>query len=295
MRFRTPVLVFLGVAWASNGSAQSWQDAYERQEYSTAASMLQAIVFEHASQGGARYPELHAIQTLARMYAEGRGIAVDALTACALSNLGNGAAVYSYGSTDARTLAIRQQLETYCIPLSAAERRDAMESAGCVQPGPSPQVVFESPSRRVELSRSRLVISDRAGTHDHPLAPLLRCAQQVPLVRYARVAPPRGTKLAPREFLELFSWHSTTKDGRVVRTLEWSAVELTPPSPVVRTRAVLERAEGSTWPARPVPVQFARPVKFTMHKSGDVRWQIAGGPGFHGTIGRPAVLRAGRN
>ncbi len=295
VRTRMPALTLLTLVWAATASAQSWQEAYERQDYSTAVSLLQALVFEHASEGGSRYPEVQAIQTLAQMYAEGRGVTADALTACALSNLGSDAAVYSHGEHDPRTMAIRRQVETYCIPLNAAERREAMEAAGCFQPGPPPRVVFESLSRRVELSRSRLIVTDGGRTRDYPLAPLVRCAQQLPVVRYARVVPPRGSKVAAREFVEVLSWHSAVRDGRTVRTLEWSAIELTPQSAAIRARTVLDRSEGSAWPAQPVPQEFARPVKFTMHKSGDVRWQMPGRTGLHGIIGRPAVLTAGKS
>ena len=57
------------------------------------------------------YPDPQAIQTLAQLYAEGRGVAQDPLTACALSNLGSGAAVYRHGERDARTIAIQRQVE----------------------------------------------------------------------------------------------------------------------------------------------------------------------------------------
>jgi hypothetical protein len=257
--------------------------------------MLQTIVFEHPSEGGSRYPDVQAIQTLAQLYAEGRGVPQDALTACALSNLGSGAAVYSHGERDPRTVAIRQQVEAYCIPLTAAERREAMEAAGCFQPGPVPRVLFESPARRVELGRSRLVVTDRGRTREYALAPLVRCAQQLPLVRYVRVPAPRASKLAAREFVEVFSWHSTVKDGRMIRTLEWSAIELTSQSATLRARTVLDRGEGSAWPPRTIPTEFARRITFAMHKSGDVRWQMPGRPGVHGVIGRPAVLRARTN
>ena len=43
-----------------------------------------------------------------------------------------------------------------------------------------------------------------------------------------------------------------------MRTLEWSAIELTSQSAVVRARTVLDRGDGSAWPARPVPEAFSR-------------------------------------
>ena len=292
MRTRTLASAGLLLLWASAAAAQPWQHAYERQDYPAAAAMLQAIVFEHSADGGSRYPDLRAIQTLAQMYDEGRGVARDRVAACALSNFGSGAAVYHFGERDARTAAIQRQVEAHCMPLSAEERREAMQAAGCFQPGPAPRVLYESAAYRVELGRSSLRVTTRGRTREHALAPLLRCPQQVALARHVRVRAPKGSKAAAREFVEIFSWHSTIRDGAPVRTLEWSVIELTSTSAAIRARTVLERGGGSTWPAREVPVELARPVTFTMHKSGDVRWQMAGRRSLHGVIGRPAAVRA---
>jgi hypothetical protein len=294
----------LALLWTANlsaqtagvrgGGAETWQDAYARRDFATAAAKLQAIVFEHpqGTTGGSRYPDAQAIQTLAQLYGEGNGVPQDALTACALSNLGSGAAVYQHGDRDPRTAAIRRQVEAHCVPLTPDERRDAMAANRCFQLGPTPRVLVESPSRRVELGRSRLIIEERGQEREYQLTPIIRCAQQVPEVRYARVPPPKGAKIPAREFVEIYSWHSSVKDGRALRTLEWSAIELTGKTVTLRARTVLERGEGSTWPAREVPAEFSKPVTFSMHKSGDVRWQMAGRPGLHGVIGRPATLRA---
>ena len=292
MRARTSAITGLIVVWAAAASAQPWREAYDRKDYPTAASLLQADVFEHVPHGGSRYPDVQAIQTLARMYAEGRGIPQDGLMACALSNLGSGAAVYQYGDRDPRTLAIQSQVETHCVPLSAAERREAMDAGGCFRQPPAPQVLLESPARSVELGRSRLTIVSRGDTQEYALAPLIRCAQQVPLARYVRVPAPRGSRLGAREFVELYSWHSATKEGQRVRTLEWSVVELTPQAPMLRARTILERGEGSAWPARPVPPEFSSGATFSMHKSGGVRWKMSSS--LHGVIGRPGTLRARR-
>jgi hypothetical protein len=289
MLTRTPAFAGLMLAWAAAASAQSWQEAYDRQDYPTAAAQLQSIVFEHP-QGTSRYPDPQAIQTLAQLYAEGRGVAKDPLTACALSNLGSGAAVYRHGERDARTIAIQRQVDSYCVPLTAHERRQIVDADGCFQQGPAPVVLLASPTRRIEVAQSRLTVVDRGRPREYGLRPLLRCAQQVPVVRYVRVAAPRGSKVGAREFVEMYSWHSTTTGGQRMRTLEWSAIELTPQSAVVRARTVLDRGAGSTWPARPVPDVFSRGATFSMHRSGDVRWQMSSQ--LHGVIGRPSTLQA---
>ena len=297
MRTRTMGFAGLILAWAATASAQGWQEAYARRDFPTAAALLQATVFEHPqqlSQGSARYPDAQAIQTLAQMYADGQGVPQDLLTACALSNLGSGAAVYQHGDRDPRTAAIQRQVEAHCVPLTPAERRDAMQANRCFQLGPPPRMLVESATRRVELGRTRLTIVEHGRTREYALMPIVRCAQQVPEVRYVRVPPPKGLKLPAREFVEIYAWHSSMRDGQRLRTLEWSAVELAGKSVTLRARTVLERGEGSAWPARGVPPIFAAPVKFAMHKSGDVRWQMAGRSGLHGVIGRPAALRATR-
>jgi len=292
MRTRIAGLAALIALWAAAAEAQSWQDAYSRRDYPTAASLLQAEVFEHPAHGGSRYPDVQAIQTLAQMYADGHGVPQDALTACALSNLGSGAAVYQHGERHPKTLEVQRQVEALCVPLAAAERRDAMEANRCFQEGPTPRVLAESATRKIEVDRTRLTVVERGRAREHALASLLRCAQQVPEVRHVRVPAPKGTKLSAREFVEIYSWHSSYKDGRRLRTLEWSAIELTAQSATLRARTILERGEGSAWPSRAVPTEFSRPVTFAMNKAGDVRWQMPGRPGLHGLIGRPATLRA---
>jgi hypothetical protein len=299
MRIKAWLCAGMLLGWADVTFSQTlpadWQDAYARHDYPTAAALLQTLVFEHSAQGGNRYPDVEAIQTLAEMYAEGRGVARDTLTACALSNLGSGAAVYRHGDRDSRTLAVQKQVEVYCVPLGAEERREAMDAAGCFQHGPIDGVLFSTPAKRIEISRSKLVVVEKERTREYGLRPLLRCAQQVPLVRHVRVGAPKGSRLRVREFVQIFSWHSTVKGGVRMRTLEWSAVELTPQSAMLRARSVLVRGEGSTWPARPVPDEFAGGAAFQMQKSGDVRWKMTGRSGLHGVIGRPSTLRASSN
>ena len=292
MRNRTSAFAGLILVWAGAASAQPWQDAYDRKDYPTAASLLQTIVFEHAPQGASRYPDVRAIQTLAEMYAEGRGVPADALTACALSNLGSGAAVYRLGERDARTIAVQRQVEAYCVPLTPAERREAMAPDRCLQQGPEPRVLFISAARRVEVGRTHLTVVDRGRERQYTVASLVRCAQQVPEVRHVRVPAPKGAGLPSREFVQLYSWHSAVADGKRVRTLEWSAIELTPQGPTLRARTVLDHAEGSAWPARPLPAEFSRGASFSMYRSGDVRWQMSGRRALHGVIGRPGALRA---
>lgn len=282
----------LVAAAASAASAQPWRSAYDRQDYPTAAALLQAEVFEHPGQGAGRYPDSHAVQTLAELYAEGRGVPQDSVTACALANLASGAAVYQHGEKDPRTAAIGRQVEAYCVPLSVADRREAMDANRCLAQGPSPRVLVESPTRRIELTRSTLRVTERGREREYPLAPLVRCAQQLADVRYARVAAPKGSRVGAREFVEVYAWHSTTNGGRRYRMLGWTAVELTPRAAVIRARTLLTRAEGSAWPAPPLPAEFTKPVKFAMQASGDVRWQMTGKTGLHGVIGRPAPLRA---
>lgn len=278
--------------WTSAASAQPWQDALDRQEYAAAAALLQAEVFEHPGPPAARYPDARAVQRLAELYAEGRGVVQDRVTACALSNLASGAAVYQHGEKDARTVAIGRQVEAYCVPLSAAERREAMDANRCLPQGPAPRVLVESAARRIEVRRSALRIIERGREREHPLGPLVRCAQQVADVRHVRVPAPKGSRIGAREFVEIYAWHSTVNGAQRHRMLEWTAVELTPGAAIIRARTLLARAEGSAWPARPLPPEFTHPVRFSMQPSGDVRWRMTGKATLHGVIGRPASLRA---
>ena len=291
MLIRTPALAGFLLAWATTVTAQPWQEAFDRQDYPTAAAQLQGIVFEH-SQGVARYPDPQAIQSLAQLYAEGRGVAKDPTMACALSNLGSGAAVYRYGERDQRTAAIQRQVDTFCVPLTAEERRRIVEADGCFQQGPASAVLLASATRRIEVTPSRLTVIERGRRREYGISARSSAAHnRCPWFATCVCQRRADREVAAREFVEIYLWHSTANEGRQTRTLEWSAIELTAQAAVLRARTVVERGAGLTWPARPVPEAFLPGATFSMHRSGDVRWQLKlAAPRRHRSASHPASL-----
>jgi hypothetical protein len=217
------------------------------------------------------------------MYAGGLGVPEDRVMACALFGLGTGAAAYQHGETHAVPVTARRLLEEHCLRLSQDERRESMDLAGCFRDGPARQSLQLGRGHRVEVGRTALVVELNGRRRVHGLTGLTGCVQQIPLVRVTSVAAPKGSNRRNRQFIEVFAWRSGMRDGRAVRTLEWRALEVKGTNLIVAARAVLATAEGSAWPAPPVP-EPVRSVRLRMLKSGQVRWQTAGQPSTTGLI-----------
>ncbi len=242
-----------------------------------------------ATPGGSRYPDVHAIQTLAQMYAEGRGVPQDALTACALSNLGSGAAVYQHGERDPRTVAIQRQVEAHCVPLSTDERRDAMAANRCLQQAPAPRVLVESPIATRRARRARADRRANAVGRANTRSPRSSAARS----RCRKCATSAWRRRGERSCRHGSSSRSTrgTRPSRTVvrlRTLEWSAIELTAkgrrPSRADRPRARRRLdVAGAKRPARVLETGQVRDAQVGRRPLADAR-----SPGLHGIIGRPA-------
>ncbi|MCA1563677.1 MAG: hypothetical protein LC804_26650 [Acidobacteria bacterium] len=146
----------LTIAGAVPVTAQPWLEAYNGRDYSTAAAILKPMVLDRQGDPAQPYADARAVQALGTLYAAGNGVERDPVMACALFNLGSGAARYQHGSGHAVTKAAERLVEEHCVPLTPAERQEVADLAGCIRTGPVPQVLPISPGHRVEVSRTQL-------------------------------------------------------------------------------------------------------------------------------------------
>lgn len=119
--FMASLLLLVGPAT----HAQDWREPYARGDYVRAADMLH----ERITGTDIATIEPRPLQQLAAMYAEGRGVPVDPVMACALAQFAEGQAMSiggpGYLSETTRAAEIQKR---YCTNLAAAERLEVLES-----------------------------------------------------------------------------------------------------------------------------------------------------------------------
>jgi hypothetical protein len=282
-----PVTLALALACPAGALAQSWDDAYRRGDYATAAAALHPLVFQPAESDRERsYPDARATQTLGQMYAAGLGVARDSVVACALFGLATGSAVYQHGDGHALTDAARRLLDGECVKLTAEERTEAAKLAECPSMRLGTQAFTLGAAHRVELQRGVVRVHLKNDRRDHWLGDLVDCAPVVPAVRHTAVRPRRGSKLPVRHFLEVLAWRARPdRDGQAVHVLEWRAVEIRGTDLAIVARTTLDTAD-SVSAAGTAPAD-ARLVSMRMLGNGQVRWQTAQDPRASGIITRP--------
>ena len=272
----------LTVAGAVPVTAQRWLEAYTGRDYAAAAAILKPMVLDRQGDSEQPYADARAVQVLGTLYAEGNGVERDPVMACALFNLGSGAARYQHGSGHAVTKAAERLVEQHCVPLTPAERQEVADLAGCIRTGPAPQVLPIGPGHRVEVSRTQLRVATARDERDYALNRFVGCPRQVPLVRQTTATPPPRSGLAARHFIELFSWVSDA--ASTSRRLQWTLLEVSGTSVAFRTRATVAQTDAE-WPADPLPQLRAR-VILRMLKNGDVSWKASSSTPVSGVVPR---------
>lgn len=285
-----PVLL---LASAATAAAQPWSDAYKRADYTAAAALLQPLVFEHApAEGEGRYPDARAVHTLGQMYAAGLGVPRDPVLGCALFGLATGAAVYQHGSGHAVTSVARRLLDEHCVRLSIEDRREAARIAACPSIASGAQAFVIGQAHRVEVSRGAVRIRHKGQRREHWLGDLVDCAPFVPAVRHTVVTPPSGSAKPVRHFLEILAWRPRAAGAdRMIRVLEWRAVEIRGGDLVVAARTNLQTVESDATAGLPATNALKKRVSLRMLGDGRVRWQIAGEPRASGLVASPAASR----
>jgi len=271
------VVVFAAAAPAS-GQTQTSADVVA----------LQRVVF---GIGTPALPEtldrIDAQLRLAEAYASGTGIALDIEMGCGLAEIADRQSLY-FGDdhpTHLRATAVRDAI--------CANARDLVRSltlVSCPHFGVVPETLEYGPGAWLTITNDGWTVEDASSVHQGEWA--LTCWDVLASVRLVRVDSPPGSRLRPRQFIEMLVWHQSYRDDGTTgpRSLEWYADELRPERRDIHRLAsetiVLEKGE-LIWPTPPVPEAVAGGATFTMLRNGDIRWRFERAPELGtGTIER---------
>ena len=241
---------------------------------------LQRLVFGLGEPSFPDTPEKRNAQLrLASAYAMGSAVTQDVQMACGLAesarHLASTMAGHDAGVQE-RATALRDE-----ICANSRDWPDALGLALCPRFGIEPATLELGRGALLVVSRNGWTIEDRSGAHDGEWP--LNCGDVVASMRLSRVAPPRGSRLAQRTFVELFVWHQSHRtDGGVGdRSLDWQLLEFSAAKGdlhQVDSAGVLVDPRASIWPTPPVPQAVAGGATFQMLRSGEVRWRFDAAP-----------------
>ena len=283
---RVLAVVLLAIPPAS-ASAQAWSDAYTAGNYEKAVDLLQQSVIDATQDmlmSGPPEPYRH----LALMYADGRGVSKNEMTACSLAQMAGIATMMTapnrYGADipayDAAVKHSEEFTRTHCEPLMPDDRLTAGRSMGCFAFG-MPEETAIVAGRSVRIGRRGISVAD---SNEEPWE-LYGCPQLVARVRTTSLAPPEDAApgVAARHFIEVFSWSVGTKDASRVYVLRWDLFE------VADKRLHLFAASDalvtrSSWPGRGLPTEVENGLTLEMIRSGHVRWKLACAPPKRGWL-----------
>lgn len=273
----TTVLVVSLLAMVSPAAAQPWKAAHADGDHALTVRLLHEAVLEPAD--GAE-PDFEAAEALATLYAEGLGVQQDSVLACAILR---GATAEAAARQHVAIARLTVAATSRCATLRPKARAEADAMAGCY--------AFEVPFETFNLGHKQRVQSTRRGLrildHDRTADVAIDtpgCHRQLALIRYAPVLTPSpGQALGARHFFELFHWSSHRRDGRPVRVLSWTLVEVT--GSIVRTleRETLLETSAAAWPPMHPAAPLPRTV-FTAAADGVVTWRFDPAPERSGTL-----------
>jgi hypothetical protein len=282
------------IACAPHVAAQPWRDAYQAGDYRTAAALLHPLVMDQQL-----FADPRATERLASMYAEGLGVAVDAVLACALfdyaahSERGQpGRIPHDLGSffeQQSRRAQLEEARASHCSRLGAPQQAEAGRLLGCFT-ADFPSQHFElGTSRAIDVTRGGIVVRNGQEESRDNLN-LDHCITEVALVRYTR-ADAAGPSPAARHFLEIYAWTRVWRDGRAARALVWTLREVIGSHAVFRALETLVDNGTPAWPAPPLSFALAD-VALIMAPSGDVTWRFGAGDTRQGVLKAPPRRRA---
>jgi hypothetical protein len=298
MRTLLTTAVLCLTLWSAQASAQPWREAYDGADYAKATAILLPMIVEAIAETGAT-PDAAATELLADMYAQGHGVARDAMMACALlthaeraAHAGDaGSDVASAMSHRANAARVSARRKEQCGRLTDAERIESIQLLGC------PTNAF--PLHRFQLSTTHSIAVDRQGirvryndVERSDELTLFACALDVAHVRYSRVEPPAGSTTPARHFLELFTWSAVSVDEGPQVALVWHVREIIGSELKPRAMEFLEHAPRS-WPM-PVWSPAATHVDLIMDTLGNVRWQFASNGAPTGVFEHEPAAHSGR-
>jgi hypothetical protein len=264
-------LLMTGVA--STAAGQTWSELQERGRHAEAAEALQALVLNALSSPDMFFPDVEATISLARLYAEGRGVEQDRVVGCSFAELAYHAAAFRHPDPQHPAVhRVELARAAACDDLAPDDRQEAVQMMACPVYGPELQSFALDAHHVADVSRRGIVIRQAGAEQVEPL-PAFGCPRRLALARHT-VVPDGRTSSRDRHFLEVFTW-APSADGRARQTLTWSLGEVLDGALKWHTMEPLGDRAGSPWSSEPLPVELTT-VGFETVREGQVRWRFTG-------------------
>jgi hypothetical protein len=251
-------------------AADTWGTAVKRGDYATAATLLHRHVFE--AERPAKTPDAAALKQLALLYANGKGVARDAVLACGLLRA-HAVAITKTAKSGPAARAAQSLVEQHCTPLSAADRAAAFAAMTCPRIGLSRGAPIRLASGwTIQFNDRSATITRNGETREQALPGELLCRSQVLMLRHSTI-PAFGSRGRAREMIQQVTVQSSRRNGVLTRDLVWQLYEV---RGLELDLAAVERwqEQGSAWPAPSLPEALVRGVSFTVHGSGATEYSF---------------------
>jgi hypothetical protein len=242
----------------------AWGTAVKRGDFATAATLLHQHVFE--PERPARTPDPAALKQLALLYAEGKGVARDAVLACGLLRA-HAVATTKTSKSAAASRAAQALVERHCGSLSPPERAAAFAAMTCPRIGLSRgDAIRLGPGWTIQFNDRSATISLNGETREQPLPGDLLCRSQLLLLRHSTI-PGFGSRGRARHVIEQVTVQSSRREGVLTRDVVWQLFEV---RGLELDLAAVQRwpEPGSAWPAPSLPEPLIRGVSFTIQQDG---------------------------
>src|SRR5258708_10687521 len=271
-------------ALSAPGAAEPWSAAYKRGDSATAATLLQRAVFDPPP--GRHAGEPRAVERLALLYRDGKGVARDAVLACGLLRAHAVAAAARPATPTAKRDA-KALVDKYCAPLSPAERAAAFAAMSCPHIGlQRGATVTLEPGWSLRFNDRSAKLTRGGETRGHALAGDLLCHYHVMLMRHSPIGGSNGRSRSTRHVIELVTLQSGWRAGALTREIVWQLYEV---RGLELDLAAVQRWQerGSAWPAPPLPAPPARAAGFARRASARPEYRIDDSPPRRGRAAPP--------
>jgi hypothetical protein len=272
--------VLIVTTGAPVAAAETWNTAYKRGDYTTAATLLQRAVFEHP--GPQADPA--AMKQLALLYGDGKGVERDPVLACGLLRAHAAATARGPKTTAAASRAATALVDRYCTALPAPQRAAALAAMACPRIGMKRGAILTlEPGWSIQFNDRSATIKRYGEEREQPLAGGPFCRTQVRRVHHTPLVREPGSPGGLRHLIELVTMQSAWRNGVVHRELVWQLYEV---RGLELDLAGAQRWQepGSAWPAPALPDMLAVGATFSPRGSGEIDYEILDDPPRRGTV-----------